>query len=73
MSPLLSGIILFLLGYIIYLRLQLHIQQRIVSAFQSAAVVVPPAARPRSEARAGLLLAAGALFLAAAGCAALFR
>jgi hypothetical protein len=43
-----------LLAYIAYLRLQLYIQRRIVNAFQSAAVVVPPG-KPKSDPRMGLL------------------
>lgn len=42
-------LLLMALGYIVYLRVQLYINSRIVKAFQSAAVVIPPAAKPKDN------------------------
>jgi hypothetical protein len=50
--------------YVVYLRIQLYIQRRIINAFQSAAVIVPPS-KPKADPRMGffgigmLLLAIG--------------
>lgn len=51
-----------LILYAGYLRLQLHINRRIISAFQAAAVVVPPS-KPRPDSQTGLF-AVGVLLLA---------
>ena len=72
MSEVLFGVIVLLAGYAGYLRLQLHIQQRVVSAFQNAAVVVPPAERPHSEIHPGLVVVV-MILLSGAMCAWLAR
>lgn len=51
-----------LILYAGHLRLQLYINRRILSAFQDAAIVVPPA-KPRSDPHTGLF-AVGMLLLA---------
>lgn len=69
MPPLLVFIIVgVLVAYIGYLRLQLYIHHKTLSAFQHAAIVVQPE-RPQGDIRGGLfalglmILAAGAVML----------
>jgi len=69
MPPLVVTIVVgALLAYIGYLRLQLYIHHKTLSAFQHAAIVVQPE-RPKSDIRGGLfalgmfILAAGTLVL----------
>ncbi len=68
MPPILVLIIVgVLLGYIAYLSLQLYINQRILKAFQRAAVVVPAAPESPSRVKAwlvmlGLAMLAGLVF-----------
>ena len=57
MSPILVLIIVgVLLGFIGYLSLQLYINQRILKAFQRAAVVVPAAPESPGGLKAGLVM-----------------
>jgi hypothetical protein len=57
MPPILVLIIVgLLLGYIAYLSLQLYINQRILKAFQRAAVVVPAAPESPSGLKTGLVV-----------------
>ena len=63
MPPILVLILVgVLLAYIGYLRLQLYINRRILTAFQSATIVVPPS-KAKSDPRMGLF-AVGMLLLA---------
>jgi hypothetical protein len=57
MSPILVLIIVgVLLGFIGYLSLQLYINQRILKAFQRAAVVVPAAPESQGGLKTGLVV-----------------
>lgn len=63
-------LILFLLlagaagGYILYLRIRLYVNQRILKAFQQSAIIVPPA-RPKTDVHIGFMATAVLLLVLA--------